>query len=436
MAADDERGFFSEHDPVEQKPLEVATAEGQEHAAIRPSRRPLACMRFEDFHFEFDSSFVKAEAAPELTLLATWHDQLKRPSLGVFGHADPVGDDEYNKTLSGRRAQAIYGLLTRRTALWDELWATPMGGDNWQNIPAARAAHAQGFAAYMDSIARDGTGAPWKVDPTEFLGGGKDPGGKADYQGCSEFNPVLRFSSADEQALSAPGRKDERNRRNASNRRVLVFLWPPGLKVDPAGWPCPRVKESSAGCKAQFWPDGDARRNPTERQREYAKDHNTFACRWYDGMARESPCEAARKLLTIRLLDAAGKEMPDARYRLTVGSVEVRNRTADGRGVITERNVLAARSVKLAWGIRPGGKDFDFENDIRLDVQSDDDDEATRRRLSNLGYGGDDIPAGLTRFKQDYGIADDTDDATTRANLADVHDNQLSKQDFQQKQQS
>jgi len=372
MAVDDERGFFSEHDPIEDKPLEVATAEGSEHAALRPSRRPLACLRFEDFHFEFDSSFVKTNAAPELTLLATWHDRLKRPSLGVFGHADPVGDDDYNKTLSGRRAQAVYVLLTRRTALWDELWTTPFGGDNWQNVAAARAAHAQGFAAYMDSIAHDSTGAPWHVDPGEFLGQGKDLGGKADYQGCSEFNPVLRFSAADEQGLSAPPRRDERNRRNASNRRVLVFLWPPGLKVDPAGWPCPRVKESTAGCRAQFWPDGDARRNPTEHQREYAKGGKTFACRWYDGMARESPCEAARKLVTIRLFDSDEKEMPNARYRLTVGSVDVRTSTADGRGVLTERNVLAARHVKLEWGGDPGADSFEYENDIRLDYRQDD----------------------------------------------------------------
>jgi len=429
MAADDERGFFSEHPASEQRPLEVATAEGSEHAAIRPSRRPLACMRFEDFHFEFDSSFVKASAAPELTLLATWHDQLGRPSLGVFGHADPVGDDDYNKTLSGRRAQAIYALLVRRADLWDELWSTPFGGDNWQNVASARDAHAQGFASYMDSIARDSSGAPWKVAASEFLGRGQDPGGKGDYQGCSEFNPVLRFSAADEQALST--QKPERDRRNASNRRVLVFLWPPGLTIDPAGWPCPRVKESAAGCRAQFWPDGDARRNPTERQREYARDRNTFACRWYDGMARESPCEAARKLLTIRLFDSSEKEMPNARYRLTVGSVEVRTNAADARGVLTERNVLAAQHVKLEWGQLGNQQDFDYQNEIRLDYADTEGDEATRRRLSNLGYGGDDIPGGLKRFRKDYELADDLDDEATKAKLTDVHDHQLSKQDLQ-----
>jgi len=27
--------------------------------------------------------------------------------LSVFGHADPVGSDDYNKALSGRRAMAV-----------------------------------------------------------------------------------------------------------------------------------------------------------------------------------------------------------------------------------------------------------------------------------------------------------------------------------------
>jgi hypothetical protein len=425
MAADDDRGFFSEHPVTDAPPLEVATAEGNQRAQLRPSRRPLACMRFEDFHFEFDSSFVLASAAPELTLLATWHDQLKRPALGVFGHADPVGDDAYNKTLSGRRAQAIYALLTRRTDLWDKLWATPFGGDSWQNLASARAARAQGFASYMDSIARDGSGAAWQVGADEFLGRGQDPGGKADYQGCSEFNPVLRMSSADEQRLAA--QKPERDRKNASNRRVLVFLWPPGLHVDPAAWPCPRVSEGDAGCRAQFWPDGDARRSATPTQREYARDRNTFACRWYDGMARESPCEAARKLLTIRLFDDHEQEMPNARYRLTVGTVEVRTRNADARGVLTERNVLAAKEVKLEWG--GTGETFDYQNQIRLDYRDADGDEPTRRRLNNLGYSGDDVPAGLARFRKDYELGELDDEATKRA-LADVHDNQRSKQEL------
>ena len=53
------------------------------------------------------------------------------PPLSIFGHADPVGNDDYNKQLSGRRATAIYGLLTRDTHLWEELYSHSFGNDKW-----------------------------------------------------------------------------------------------------------------------------------------------------------------------------------------------------------------------------------------------------------------------------------------------------------------
>ena len=37
-------------------------------------------------------------------------------------HADPVGDDVYNKQLSSRRVTAIYGLLTRDAGLWESIY--------------------------------------------------------------------------------------------------------------------------------------------------------------------------------------------------------------------------------------------------------------------------------------------------------------------------
>ena len=47
--------------------------------------------------------------------------------LSIFGHADPVGNDEYNKGLSGRRATVIYALLISNSdpntavRLWEEV---------------------------------------------------------------------------------------------------------------------------------------------------------------------------------------------------------------------------------------------------------------------------------------------------------------------------
>ena len=51
--------------------------------------------------------------------------------MSVFGHADPVGDDNYNKQLSGRRATAVYAVFTRNVDLWEELYANNVSGDSW-----------------------------------------------------------------------------------------------------------------------------------------------------------------------------------------------------------------------------------------------------------------------------------------------------------------
>src|SRR5262249_57913562 len=45
--------------------------------------------------------------------------------------------DEYNKALSGRRAAAIYAVLTRKAEIWEDLFsntgrfAQPAAGDQW-----------------------------------------------------------------------------------------------------------------------------------------------------------------------------------------------------------------------------------------------------------------------------------------------------------------
>jgi hypothetical protein len=144
---------------------------------------------------------ARPDAEPELTLLASMFDSVGGPALSVFGHADPVGDDEYNKALSGRRARAIYALFTRDTAIWSEL----AGAEAWP--PAAfammqdRTALPAGtprdalFRAYMDAICHRADGTPFAVDRTGFLGRGADPGGKADVQGCRPRNPQRACAS-------------------------------------------------------------------------------------------------------------------------------------------------------------------------------------------------------------------------------------------------
>jgi hypothetical protein len=154
----------------------------------------------------------------------------------------------------------------------------------------------------MDATCVDPEGQPFRLEKTDFLARGADPAGKGDYQGCGELNPVLVFSEEERQRFAQAFDKTERNRENAPNRRVLIYLFRPGARVDPARWPCPRAEEGPAGCKERLWSDADARRAPGDARRTYSATGDTFACRFYDRFAARSPCEGARPALATALV--------------------------------------------------------------------------------------------------------------------------------------
>lgn len=56
--------------------------------------------------FDFDSDRVKSEAAQNLRNLAASLDKYPNSSLLIVGHTDAVGGDDYNQTLSERRARS------------------------------------------------------------------------------------------------------------------------------------------------------------------------------------------------------------------------------------------------------------------------------------------------------------------------------------------
>src|SRR5258706_12781115 len=260
----------------------VGPATGSEHNTIRVGIIPVACWRLEDVRFAFDSSFVVPGIAAELknlALLVRDHPPASKSNgkpgfpLSVFGHADPVGNDDYNKQLSGRRATAIYALLTRDTNLWEKLFSQPFGNDKWgiQSLEtmldtvspasagksnqeqASQAEHNAGkrkelFGQYMEKLC----GPDLKLKKEDFLGHGDDAGGKGDFQGCSEFNPVLIFSQEDQKKFDQDKDKTKRNSDNAPNRRVMVLIFRKGSRVDPAKWPCPPVNEGVAGWRKRF----------------------------------------------------------------------------------------------------------------------------------------------------------------------------------------
>jgi hypothetical protein len=290
---------------------------------------PVACWRMDDLRFDFDSSFIRPEAAKELRKLQQLVTEHPGAPASVFGHADPVGNDDYNKQLSGRRAVAVYALLIRDADRWEKLYND--ANDHWgvrsiqvmlktvghdsgppdgvmgdhtrralrefqqtHGLPATGTADAPTrkklFLAYMDAICVDNV--PFKLDKTEFLAQGTGADSKGDCQGCSEFNPVLVFSQSEDQAFRDQAKKTERNAENAPNRRVVVLLFRPGSRVNPVRWPCPSAQGGVAGCKKRFWSDGEQRRNPQALRRKFEETKNTFACRFYHRLTVSSPCES------------------------------------------------------------------------------------------------------------------------------------------------
>jgi peptidoglycan hydrolase-like protein with peptidoglycan-binding domain len=451
--------------PLVRLPIAVAPTAAGATNTIREPLLPLACWRLDDVRFAFDSSFVQPSVKGEIVRFAKLWESTGRAPASVFGHADPVGDDAYNKTLSGRRALAVYGLLVRDTAIWEELYSQPFGGDDWrtrapavmlealgfpcpggstfgaaQDFQTAQGLSADGvvgpatravlFERYMDAIAQDGSGAPFRMEKTDFLGRGADDGLAGDVQGCGELNPIRVLSIEEEQAFAQSPDKTERNQANLPNRRVIVLLFPPGSSVDPSRWPCPRAREDDAKCRAQLWADGDLRRSPGATRREYATAKNTFACRFYDGMTRRSPCELVRTTLRLRLHDADRSPLPGAVYRLEIGRHDIREGTAGPDGRLLEADVLAPSRIRVAWGEASDVEwlaQFPFMRRIYLDFAEGDADQQMRKRMANLGYTPDvDPSAAIEEFQRDHALAVTGQmDGVTDAALLAAHDAEL-----------
>lgn len=312
-------GITGTHEPKKLPPVLVAPATGDEKNTYKDPLVVVACWRMDDIRFEFDSSFVGPDAHEEMQLLAILRKKHPKAPLSVFGHADPVGNDSYNKKLSGRRARAIYGMLTRDTGLWEELFSDKDGThDDWgdkaidrmrttlgitDTTTTSAATRATLFRAYMDKICQDVDGKPFQVTKAEFLGKGASAAGRGDMQGCSEFNPVLMFSKAENDGFEADKDKTKRNDENSPNRRVMILFFKPGSFIDLDKWPCPAVRDgSTAKCEARFWSDHKERREFQANRRTVEKEHDTFACRFYERLTTGSPCEGAKKIVTFKVV--------------------------------------------------------------------------------------------------------------------------------------
>jgi OmpA family protein/putative peptidoglycan binding protein len=462
-------GIAASHPPGEIHPLILAPSTGKEFNTLRKSLFPIACWRLDDVRFEFDSSFIKPEVSRELRELAGLRQMHKGALLSVFGHADPVGDDNYNKQLSGRRAMTIYGLLTRDVPMWEKLYAPPVGGDNWgvksvqvmlltlghdpgaidgvmgpetskairefEGTPAGQntaAMRKKLFAAYMEKICVDEFGKSFKLTKTDFLAQGKDPAGKGDFQGCSEFNPVLMFSKAQNTDFQKPANHKARNAANTPNRRVVVLLFRADSVVDPKKWPCPAATAGIADCQARFWSDAPKRRTFQEKKREFEKTKDTFACRFYQRLVEQSPCERTIQYWVLRILKSGPELVPDRKpladtpFELSgVGGTKpvVTGRT-DANGILRVQvfSEVTDMTLKIA------GAQILIEAGKLLPAEGGE--EPCKRRLCNLGYGPADVrkwkpeetKAAFEKFQTDFKLTKSgTADGPTQAKLKELH---------------
>lgn len=379
-------GAASSHPLGDVDALCVATTTADGRNTIAEPLVPVASWRMDDIRFQFDSSFIRPEAADEFALLAVLAKEHSEAPITLFGHADPVGDDAYNKKLSGRRAIAVYAVLTRDTALWEDLYRHPHGRDDWgtrtlqlilqdrghspgaidgvagdQTKAAIKAFQGENgltqdgvagpltreklFLTYMDAHCRDEAGQPFVLDKTDFLGQGADRDGRGDYQGCSEFNPVRMFSQEENQRLQPAANHAERNRENAPNRRVVALLFRPGTVVPLEKWPCPAATAGDEKCRKRFWSDAATRRSFQEERREYPQTRDTFACRFYDRIAGDSLIEiheGGQGKLFMEIRNALGEEPLAGRaYRITPlgAAAAMFEGTLDGEGRLVHDDV-------------------------------------------------------------------------------------------------
>jgi hypothetical protein len=341
-------GIVATHPARVQLPVLAAPVPDEQKSknfnTIRQHLIAIACFKLPRRGFAFDSSIVSPDTEGRFTKFAGLMEALRDrddtdpkrfPPCSVFGHADPTGGDQYNTTLSGRRALAIYGLLTRSSAIWDELFLNSYGGDHWGtkaaqtmlsislkkppndpleqpfytgvidggqtqatrdlthqaiaayrdarrlspgttlSTPADTDARHQLFQDYMDAICHFPSGKRFALQPTDFIAqGAAGKSLKGDVQGCSDFNPIFLLSKAEDRPTN-PVQEEVRNDLYIENRRAVVFVFRHGTRIDPHKWPCPAPRAGPAGipaCTVRFWSDHKKRGSETDQDRTFGDD--------------------------------------------------------------------------------------------------------------------------------------------------------------------
>ena len=120
-------GVTGKHPETDPPKFFIAPSTGSEFNVLQFPLVPVACWRVDDIRFAFDSSFVTSGVTTEIRQfwdLREDHAQTdisgttSYPPLSVWGHADPTGTDDYNKSThsaGGEPAPFTLSSLAKRT---------------------------------------------------------------------------------------------------------------------------------------------------------------------------------------------------------------------------------------------------------------------------------------------------------------------------------
>lgn len=367
---------------------------------LRDPFRPVAAWQLADHHFRFDSSLLLPSMAEDLVELVALCRMLPGCPMTIYGHADPAGEEGYNKLLSGRRATALYALLTRQADLFDYLATHPLGADDWGKSDIATATMRQHldqtgdpagqsvtktqlYRRYMDAVCRDEANSPFEIPAGAFLGHGKDSLGKGDYHGCSEFNPVVVFSAAEAERYQQPSQTAARNEANAPNRRVTVFFFPEGTEIDLDRWPCPRANEGVKACRKRFWSDAKVRLANGPGHREYPTAPDTFGCRFYDRLELDA-APKSRRTVIVQLHDPVLDPVPNTSVSVEAGAGRTIETTTDSQGWIHCQ--VATEVAQVVVRYTPPSTGVEYRVTLNL-PPLDRTDERYLGHIRNFGFG-------------------------------------------------
>lgn len=246
--------------------------------------RVLESLVLEHVTFATDKSLVRPNQGASLKAMCdkikAWRDKHPDGKMAVFGHADTVGADTYNKTLSDRRAKAVHGYLVKDPKVWESLYNDEKWGLASTQELLKHLGHDPGAidgkfgpeteAAIKGFQKKQGMAESGKDDATTrealykaFMDEGNALDLKAKdfdaidgspFVGCSEFNLAEKKEGACE-----------------ANRRVAVFLLKSN-KNFPIQYPC--KKGSVDPCRKQAARKGDRRTAG-------------FSCLFYDQLVKE-----------------------------------------------------------------------------------------------------------------------------------------------------